>query len=192
MHDLLQELGKEIVHCESPEEPSRLSRLWLTEDVIHVLKCNRSLEMLKLIDLRDSWNLIETPDFTEVPNLEQLILQHCTRLSKIHVSLGELKLLILLDLNGCKCLKSLPHKISLESLKVFILSDCSRLKTLPEIVGNMSCLLELYLDGTAIEELPLSVECLTGLIKLDLSGSAIREWSCTFPSNNLKILSLWM
>ena len=56
----------------------------------------------------------------------------------------------------------------------------------------MSCLLELCLDGTAIEELPLSVERLTGLIKLDLSGSAIREWSCTFPSNNLKILSLWM
>ena len=40
MHDLLQELGKEIVRCESPEEPGRRSRLWLTEDVIHVLKCN--------------------------------------------------------------------------------------------------------------------------------------------------------
>ena len=40
MHDLLQELGKEIVRCESPEEPGRRSRLWLMEDVIHVLKCN--------------------------------------------------------------------------------------------------------------------------------------------------------
>jgi hypothetical protein len=40
MHDLLQQLGKEIVRCESPEEPGRRSRLWLTEDVIHVLKCN--------------------------------------------------------------------------------------------------------------------------------------------------------
>ncbi|KAK9995167.1 hypothetical protein SO802_024870 [Lithocarpus litseifolius] len=128
MHDLLQELRKEIVHCESPEEPGRRSRLWLMEHVIHVLKCNTSLERLKLIDLHDSWNLIETLDFIEVPNLEQLILQHCTRLSKIHASLGELKRLILLDLNGCKCLKSLPHKICLESLKVFILFGCSRLE----------------------------------------------------------------
>ena len=40
MHDLLQELGKEIVRCESLEEPGRRSRLWLMEDVIHVLKCN--------------------------------------------------------------------------------------------------------------------------------------------------------
>ena len=40
MHDLLQQLGKEIVRCESPEEPGQRSRLWLTEDVIHVLKCN--------------------------------------------------------------------------------------------------------------------------------------------------------
>ena len=119
--------------------------------------------------------MIETPNFSRISNLEQLILQGCTRLSKIHASLGELKRLIPLDLNGCKCLKSLPHKISLESLKVFILSGCSRLKMFLEIVGDMSCLLELYLDGIAIKELPLLVERLTGLIKLDLSGSAISE-----------------
>ena len=112
-------------------------------------------------------------------------------MSTIHASLGALKRLKLLDLNGCKCLKSLPHKISLESLKVFILSGCSKLKKFPEIVGNISSLLELYLDGTAIEELPLSAERLTGLIKLDLSGSAIREWSSTFPLKNLEILSLF-
>ena len=40
MHDLLQEIGQEIVRHESPEEPGRRSRLWLMEDVIHVLKCN--------------------------------------------------------------------------------------------------------------------------------------------------------
>ena len=87
-------------------------------------------------------------------------------------------------------LKAFHTRLAWSHLKVFILSGCSRLKTFPEIVGNMSGLLELYLDGTAIEELPLSVERLTGLIKLDLSGSAIKEWYYTFPSNNLKILSL--
>ena len=40
MHDLLQELGKEIVRRESLEELGRCSRLWVKEDVLHVLKDN--------------------------------------------------------------------------------------------------------------------------------------------------------
>jgi hypothetical protein len=40
MHDLLQEMGREIVRRESPKEPGRRSRLLLYEDVLHVLKNN--------------------------------------------------------------------------------------------------------------------------------------------------------
>ena len=40
MHDLLQELGKEIVRRESPKELGGRSRLWVKEDVLHVLKHN--------------------------------------------------------------------------------------------------------------------------------------------------------
>ena len=80
-----------------------------------------------------------------------MILRHCTRLYKIHASLGDLKQLIRLDLNGCKSLVSLPHKISLEALETFDLSGCLRLKKFPEIVGNMPRLSELYLSGTAIK-----------------------------------------
>ena len=40
MHDLLQEMGKEIVRRESPKEPSGRSRLWLYEDARHVLTNN--------------------------------------------------------------------------------------------------------------------------------------------------------
>ena len=118
--------------------------------------------------MSDSQNLIEIPNLSGVPNLKQLILQGYTRLSNIHASLGNLKQLIRLDLNGCKCLESLPHKINLESLEVFILSGCSSLMKFPEVVGNMSCLSELYLNETTINGLPLSVERLTGLIKLNL------------------------
>ena len=38
MHHLLQELGRQIVHNESPEQPSSRSRLWRKDDVLHVLK----------------------------------------------------------------------------------------------------------------------------------------------------------
>ena len=40
MHDLLQEMGQEIVHQESPKEPGRCSRLWFYKDALYVLKNN--------------------------------------------------------------------------------------------------------------------------------------------------------
>ncbi|XP_061990795.1 disease resistance protein RPV1-like [Rosa rugosa] len=40
MHDLLEELGRYIVHKESPNEPGRRSRLWFHEDVYRVLTEN--------------------------------------------------------------------------------------------------------------------------------------------------------
>ena len=108
------------------------------------------------------------PDLSGAPNLKQLILQRCTGLYKIHASIGDLKRLIRLDLNGCKCLKSLPHKISLEALDYFDLGGCSKLKKFPEIVENMSCLSKLRLSETAIKDPSLLVEHSTGLIDLDL------------------------
>ena len=40
MHDLLQDMGQEIVRRESPREPGGRSRLWIYEDIIRVLKNN--------------------------------------------------------------------------------------------------------------------------------------------------------
>ena len=122
------------------------------------------------MDLSYSQYLIEIPDLSGAPKLKQLILRHCTRLYKIHTSLGDLKQLIRLDLNGCKCLEILPHKISLEALEIFDLVGCSRLKKFPKIVGNIEGLKELDLSGTAITGLPLSVVHLKNLKLLSLRG----------------------
>jgi hypothetical protein len=48
MHDLLQEMGREIVRQESPEEPGERSRLWLCEDLFNVLKKDTVRIMAKL------------------------------------------------------------------------------------------------------------------------------------------------
>ncbi|PRQ55255.1 hypothetical protein RchiOBHm_Chr1g0322561 [Rosa chinensis] len=42
MHDLLQELGWEIVREQSPKEPGKRSRLWSHEDINNVLKKNKA------------------------------------------------------------------------------------------------------------------------------------------------------
>ena len=40
MHDLLEQMGKDIVHQESPNDPGQRSRLWFHDDVHHVLTEN--------------------------------------------------------------------------------------------------------------------------------------------------------
>ncbi|KAK9932696.1 hypothetical protein M0R45_019921 [Rubus argutus] len=40
MHDLLEEMGKDIVYQESPNDPGERSRLWFHDDVYHVLTEN--------------------------------------------------------------------------------------------------------------------------------------------------------
>ena len=79
-----------------------------------------------------------------------------------------LKKLTVLDLKGCKNLKSLPGKVEMESLKILILSDCSKIKRIPEFGENMGCVTELHLDGTAITKLPTSIGNLSSLTLLNV------------------------
>jgi len=40
LHDLVEDMGKEIVRQESPESPEKRSRLWSSQDIIKVLQEN--------------------------------------------------------------------------------------------------------------------------------------------------------
>ena len=103
-----------------------------------------------------------------IPILEKLVLEDCINLREMHPSIGVHKKLTLLNLKGCKNLRSLPGKFEMESLKILILSECSNLKRIPEFGENMERVLELYLDGTAITKLPTSIGNLTGLSSLNV------------------------
>jgi hypothetical protein len=46
MHDLLQEMGREIVRQESPKEPGERNRLWFHEDVRYILEGNTVIRLL--------------------------------------------------------------------------------------------------------------------------------------------------
>ncbi|XP_048432601.1 LOW QUALITY PROTEIN: disease resistance protein RPV1-like [Pyrus x bretschneideri] len=163
---------------------SRIEELW------KVMK--KPLEKLKIIKLSYSRSLIKTPDFGVVPNLERLILEGCTSLSKIHPSITGLKRLVLLNLKDCKSLRSLPSSIELQFLRIFILSGCTKLKNFPEIVGNMEHLFKLSLDGTAIRELPSTIDHLQGLECLsprDCNGF-VNLPSAICALGSLKVLAL--
>ena len=48
MHDLLIQMGQDIIHLESGGEIGKQSRLWLFEDLLHVLENNMVRKMKKL------------------------------------------------------------------------------------------------------------------------------------------------
>ncbi|XP_034680122.1 disease resistance protein RUN1-like isoform X2 [Vitis riparia] len=274
MHDLLQEMGREVVHQES-KEPGKRTRLWMHDDISHVLKNNKGteeiigisldlshvketlrlttpafarmnkLELLKVynsagaskmgncnvhfsegfkfhsdalrclhllgynlkslpndfnaenlvhlsmphshvqqlwkgskvmkelksIDLSHSTHLTETPNFSGVVNLEQLILQGCISLRRLHPSIGVLNKLKLLNLRNCKMLKSLPEGVgNLTSLQLFYLSGCRKLENFPNNLGKLQMLKELYADETAVTELPSSMGFLKNLEIFSFQG----------------------
>ncbi|XP_019152026.1 PREDICTED: TMV resistance protein N-like isoform X2 [Ipomoea nil] len=89
--------------------------------IIQLWKGFKVLDNLKFMNLSHSQKLIRTPDFTGIPNLETLILEQCTSLVEIHVSVGFLKKLVSLNLMHCVNLKRLPESIHLEKLETMIL-----------------------------------------------------------------------
>ncbi|XP_022641627.1 TMV resistance protein N-like [Vigna radiata var. radiata] len=104
---------------------SHLQLLWKQPQV---------LERLKFLNLSHSKYLIQTPDFSGLPSLEQLILKDCPSLLKVHQSIADLSNIVLINLKDCTSLSYLPREIyKLTSLKTLILSGCSKLRPLEKI-----------------------------------------------------------
>ncbi|XP_022735042.1 TMV resistance protein N-like isoform X2 [Durio zibethinus] len=51
MHDLLRDMGREIVRAESPNHIGKCSRLWFHEDIVNVLKTHKGTESVEGLSL---------------------------------------------------------------------------------------------------------------------------------------------
>ncbi|KAI5311993.1 hypothetical protein L3X38_041166 [Prunus dulcis] len=71
MHDLIQEMAREIVHLESPEEPCQRSRLWHGDDISHVFMHSSGTGAIEAIGLR-------------LPKLEEVHWDCTEAFSKMH------------------------------------------------------------------------------------------------------------
>ncbi|XP_062024020.1 disease resistance protein RUN1-like [Rosa rugosa] len=79
MHDLLEDMGKEIVRQESPNETGQRSKLWLYEDVCEVLEKNTGTDRIKGIVLRGVYSRkirLNGRSFANLKNLQIFIVDH--------------------------------------------------------------------------------------------------------------------
>ncbi|MED6107802.1 hypothetical protein PIB30_017692 [Stylosanthes scabra] len=168
MHDLIEDLGKEIVFETSPAMPGKRSRLWFYEDIIKVLEDNQGSSAIEIIYLEFplfkggevKW---DGKAFKEMKNLKTLIIKNgCFSKSPKHLPNSlrvlewwrypseyfpydfqpkELSVLKLHD--NCFMSSMLNSLFKLGSLKVLELEICDSLKEIPD-VSNLQNLEELW------------------------------------------------
>ncbi|XP_030518044.2 disease resistance protein RPV1-like [Rhodamnia argentea] len=124
---------------------------------------------LKVLNLSSCTRLTKTPDLSELPTLERLILDECQELAEIDSSIGELKNLVFLSLIGCQELRHLPEELGgLPSLTVLLL-DRTCIREISGTINLPTSLSKLSLAMTSIRHLPDSIGALTSLNHLSLS-----------------------
>ncbi|KAF5468395.1 hypothetical protein F2P56_012547, partial [Juglans regia] len=167
---------------------SKIKQVWKLEKNI--------LNKLKVLSLSFCENLTKSPNFLQVPNLEELILEGCIGLVELHESIGYLKGLVLLNLNRCKSFMNLPESISnLKSLKFFHMGRCFNIMrniadrtTIPNRSWNPRNFLRASLNvfGSLVKlglrnsnllegDFPIDFGGLSSLQDLDLSVNNFRE-----------------
>lgn len=154
-------------------EPKRLVHLELRQGSLrHLWFETKHFPCLRRLNLSDSQNLMQTPDFSGMPNLEHLYLLSCESLKELHYSLGNSRKLIRLDLWDCESLKRFPC-VSGESLEYLNMWNCSSLEIFPEVKPSSIQYLirgELLLSRMKnLVALPSSICKLKCMVRLDVS-----------------------
>ncbi|XP_019150987.1 PREDICTED: disease resistance protein TAO1-like [Ipomoea nil] len=190
MHDLVRDMGREVVRKEAPIQPEKRSRLTLADDVFDVLKGDKGTEAIEtmIIYLQKNVNL-NTKVFSKMTRLRLLkILSMNVRGSLKYLS-NELRLLywkncplrcissdlclgklVILEIQGDNIEEFQPNLQHFTCLEVLVLALCKKLKRAPNFGGAHS-LKKLSLWGCSkLVELPQSIEDLKNLVQLDLGA----------------------
>ena len=146
------------------------------------------------MDLSNSKDLVETPNFEWCRSLMRLDLSGCTNLSRVHPSIGLLKNLAHLSLRNCTSLISLHFgtQCELSSLRVLCLSGCTKLEDTPNFTGLSN--LE-YLDLEQCTSLSTVHVSFVDLLKLKLFSlrdciNLTEMSSCVFTMPSLQTLDM--
>ncbi|KAJ8774349.1 hypothetical protein K2173_011598 [Erythroxylum novogranatense] len=192
MHDLLREMGREIVREISPSHPGKWSRIWFYEDAWRILKNKTGTEAVEglMFDVHASQEVfLSTETFTKMTSLRLLRIDgvhlsgNFEYLSKDlkwlcwrHCALKSLPLnfdldtLTVLDLQYSKIEEVWKEIKFLNRLKTLDLSHCVHLVKTPNFMGLASLERLLLLHCTNLCEVHQSIGQLERLVLLNLKG----------------------
>nr|WIL60004.1 nodulation protein [Melilotus officinalis] len=168
LHDMIQDMGREIVRLESPSKPGERSRLWFYKDILHVFKENKGsdkIEIVMLHLLKDKEVRWDGNALKKMENLKILVIEKA-RFSRgpnhLPKSLRVLKWsdypesslpvhfdpkkLVILDLSMSCITFDNQLIMKFKSLKELKLSGCQSLKQVPDMSGAQN-LEKLHLDS---------------------------------------------
>ncbi|XP_028765425.1 TMV resistance protein N-like [Neltuma alba] len=166
MHDLLQEMGKEIIRGSPPKHPKERSRLWFHKDVLDVLTKHSGTEAIKGISLKapetHRERVIDSEAFKEMKKLRLLQLDYL------------LDMLKTLNLSHSSYLTQTPDFTKLPNLERLLMKDCPSLIYIHESIGHPKNLLHVNLkDCKSLRYLPRNIYKLKSVKTLILSGCSL-------------------
>ncbi|XP_050133541.1 disease resistance protein RPV1-like isoform X4 [Malus sylvestris] len=194
MHDLLEEMGREIVRQESIKEPGKRSRVWNYEDVHHVLTQNTATEAVESIILDLSFSkpkvvYLSSEAFVKMTKLRLLKIQcvsgdSCENLKFLSGELRSLtwkhfplkslpsnfiaKNLVELDMQNSLIEHLWEGAKALENLKIINLSGSPHLKKTPDFTEAKNLEKVVFRSCTSLFEVHPSISSLENLVLLDL------------------------
>ncbi|XP_019150985.1 PREDICTED: disease resistance protein TAO1-like [Ipomoea nil] len=212
MHDLVRDMGREIVRKESPMQPEKRSRLFLADEVSDVLTNNKGTDAIETMIIKLSNEVpLSSKVFSKMTKLRALkildmnvkgslkylskelrfLYWHGCLLSRISSDLC-LEKLVILKIQESNIKEFQPKLQNFRCLQSLWLESCKKLKRAPNFVGAHS-LKELYIDGCSkLVKLPKSIGDLKNLNSLYLKGcknlNALRSSICNLKSLKLLVL----
>ncbi|KAG6675511.1 hypothetical protein I3842_15G106600 [Carya illinoinensis] len=212
MHDLLQDMGREIVRLESPNEPGQRSRLFFHEDVRHVLEEGMGTNKVAgmIIEMPEGEEVIRlnSEAFVQMKRLRVLINRNASFSSGPNYLSNELRVLDWFEYP----LQSLPPNfhgnkliifkmrgsfirelsvIKFKNMTIMEFNDCNSLTKVPDL-SSVQNLKELSVEMcTSLVEVHDSVGSLENLCELSFYGcSNLRIFPASLKLRSLRKLYL--
>ncbi|CAN6580188.1 unnamed protein product [Malus baccata var. baccata] len=169
MHDLVEEMGKEVVRQQSPSDPGERSRLWFHDDVYRVLTENTGMKNITGIKVQllesDNEICLSATTFSNMKNLKIFINCNGRFSGAVDYLPNNLRLV---DWPKCP-LKSLPLNFNPKNLVLLNMRN-SRITGIGEGFKNLTKLTSIYLSGCQYLTRISDFSGVPNLVRLDLDN----------------------
>ncbi|XP_031121261.1 disease resistance protein TAO1-like [Ipomoea triloba] len=209
MHDLVQDMGREIVRKESPREPGKRSRLMDPKDVFDVLQDNKGTEAIEGMIVNSNmlkYVPLNTKLFTRMVKLRILILDGVCLNGSFEYLSNELRLfrlynchlshipsnscfgkLVELDVQDSNIEEFQPNMQYFRCLKILKLDGCEQLKKTLDFTGAQSLQKIFFINCSNLVKVHPSIGSLESLVELHFSSCKKLK---VLPSSICKLRSL--